>query len=118
MARPGGARNGGLESAAPLRGERDSRTRGGGNEKGPRNRVEPGASEENLGGALLSHGRLPQYPRHWGPSLPCSEWERVLPPRHGHQGKDAEDEIGPDNRAGNMAPKRSVGRKSTSLTDD
>ena len=42
---------------------------------------------KNPGGALLSHGRLPQYPRHWGPSLPCSEWERVLPPRHGHQGK-------------------------------
>ena len=49
---------------------------------------DPGAWKKNLGGALLSRGRLPQYPRHWGPSLPCSEWERVLPPRHGHQGKE------------------------------
>ena len=61
--------------------------------KGRPDREDPGGPwKKNPGGALLSRGRLPQYPRHWGPSLPCSEWERVLPPRHGHQGKDAEDE--------------------------
>ena len=81
---------------------------------------DPGAWKKNLGGALLSRGRLPQYPRHWGPSLPCSEWERVLPPRHGHQGKENGRRdpscgvaLGPrrDNRAGNMAPKRSKEKK-------
>ena len=39
------------------------------------------------GNVLLSHGRLPQYPRRWGSSLPCSEWKRVLHPRYGHQAK-------------------------------
>ena len=37
------------------------------------------------GGVLLSHRRVLQYPRRWGPSLPCSEWERVLPPLYGHR---------------------------------
>ncbi len=27
----------------------------------------------------------PQYHRRKGPSRSCSEWERVLPPRHGHR---------------------------------
>ena len=54
--------------------------------------------KKNLGGALLSRGRLPQYPRHWGPSLPSSEWDRVLPPRHGHQGKIQPKKKTPQNR--------------------
>mgnify|MGYP007131777230 CR=1 FL=1 len=37
------------------------------------------------GGVLLSHRRVLQYPRRWGPSLPCSEWERVFPPLYGHR---------------------------------
>ena len=43
--------------------------------------------EKNPGSALLSHGRFPQYPRHWSPSLLCSVWEQVLLLRHGHQEK-------------------------------
>ena len=37
-------------------------------------------SEKKTGGVLLSHRRVLQDPRRWGPSLPCSEWERVFPP--------------------------------------
>ena len=43
--------------------------------------------KKNPGSALLSHGRFPQYPRHWSPSLLCSVWEQVLLLRHGHQEK-------------------------------
>ena len=39
------------------------------------------------GGVLLSHRRILQYPRRWGPSLPCSEWERVFPPLSGRRKK-------------------------------
>ena len=49
------------------------------------------------GGALLSHGRTPQYPRRRGPSLPCSEWERVLPPLHGHREKPVPTVVGKEN---------------------
>ena len=88
-----------IDSAEPERARRASsrvaaRERRRGKRTGPPDRADRTAPEENLGGALLSRGRLPQYPRHWGPSLPCSEWERVLPPRHGHQGKETEDEEG------------------------
>ena len=92
-------------------------------QKGRPDRTDPGGLKKNLGGALLSHGRLPQYPRHWGPSLPCSEWERVLPPRHGHQGKSLEDESvepGLWLREEVAFPPESGGMKKTrtSLTDD
>ena len=46
-----------------------------------------GPLEKMPGGVLLSRGRLPQYPRRWGSSLPCSGWERVLHPRYGRQAK-------------------------------
>lgn len=40
---------------------------------------------KKTGGALLSRGQIPQYPRRWGPSLPCSGWERVFPPLSGRR---------------------------------
>ena len=46
------------------------------------------------GGFLLSRRRILQYPRRWGPSLPCSEWERVLPPLHGRRENPAPGEPG------------------------
>ena len=49
--------------------------------------------QNNPGNLLLSHGRLPQYPRRRGPSLPCSEWERVLRPRHRY--REIPDETAP-----------------------
>jgi hypothetical protein len=33
------------------------------------------------GDVLLSHGLSPYYHRGCSVSLPCSEWERVVPPR-------------------------------------
>ncbi len=33
------------------------------------------------GGDLLSQGVTPKYHRRWLVSLPCSEWERVVPGR-------------------------------------
>ena len=37
------------------------------------------------GDVLLSHGLSPYYHRGCSVSLPCSEWERVVPPRYCHQ---------------------------------
>src|SRR5437762_5730248 len=37
------------------------------------------------GDVLLSHGLSPYYHRGCSVSLPCSEWERVGPPRYCHQ---------------------------------
>jgi hypothetical protein len=38
------------------------------------------------GGDLLSQGvYLPKYHRRWQVSLPCSEWERVVPRRYHHR---------------------------------
>src|SRR5439155_13181511 len=37
------------------------------------------------GDVLLSHGLSPCYHRGCSVSLPCSEWERVVPPRYCHQ---------------------------------
>src|SRR5438552_16069158 len=37
------------------------------------------------GDVLLSHGLSPYYHRGCGVSLPCSEWERVVPLRYCHQ---------------------------------
>ncbi len=31
-----------------------------------------------------------KYHRRWGVSRPCSEWERVQPPRHNHQVSEAQ----------------------------
>jgi hypothetical protein len=31
-----------------------------------------------------------KYHRRWGISRPCSEWERVQPPRHNHQVSEAQ----------------------------
>jgi hypothetical protein len=37
------------------------------------------------GDVLLSHGLSPYYHRGCSVSLPCSEWERVVPLRDNHQ---------------------------------
>src|SRR5436305_6917099 len=37
------------------------------------------------GDVLLSRGLSPYYHRGCSVSLPCSEWERVVPPRYCHQ---------------------------------
>src|SRR5712691_8736089 len=37
------------------------------------------------GDVLLSHGLSPYYHRGCSVSLPCSEWERVVPLRYCHQ---------------------------------
>src|SRR5438034_8918272 len=37
------------------------------------------------GDVLLSHGLSPHYHRGCSVSLPCSEWERVVPLRYDHQ---------------------------------
>src|SRR5205807_6735729 len=37
------------------------------------------------GDVLLSHGLSPYYHRGCSVSLPCSEWERVVPLRYSHQ---------------------------------
>ncbi len=34
---------------------------------------------------IFHKGLPPQYRLRWGVSLPCSGWERVLPPRSNHQ---------------------------------
>ena len=39
----------------------------------------------NSGDVLLSHGLSPYYHRGCSVSLPCSEWERVVPLRYCHQ---------------------------------
>ena len=44
--------------------------------------AEPGV---NSGNDLLSHKLYKHYHRSCGVSLPCSEWERVGPPRKDHQ---------------------------------
>ena len=41
------------------------------------------------GDVLLSHGLSPYYHRGCSVSLPCSEWERVGPPRYCHQSRGA-----------------------------
>ena len=38
-----------------------------------------------LGDVLLSRGLSPDYHRGCSVSLPCSEWERVVPLRYDHQ---------------------------------
>src|ERR1700736_768005 len=37
------------------------------------------------GDVLLSHNLSSHYHRGCSVSLPCSEWERLVPPRQGHQ---------------------------------
>ena len=34
---------------------------------------------------IFHKGLSPQYRLRWGVSLPCSGWERVVPPRSNHQ---------------------------------
>jgi hypothetical protein len=41
------------------------------------------------GDVLLSHGLSPYYHRGCSVSLPCSEWERVVPLRYCHQSREA-----------------------------
>ena len=40
------------------------------------------------GDVLLSHGLSPYYHRGCSVSLPCSEWERVVPLRYCHQRRE------------------------------
>src|SRR5438067_1360682 len=42
------------------------------------------------GDVLLSHGLSPYYHRGCSVSLPCSEWERVVPLRYSHQTPEPE----------------------------
>ena len=50
-------------------------------------RISPEVPQNNPGNELLSRGRLPQYHRRRGPSLPCSVWLRVFLPRNSHRKK-------------------------------
>src|SRR2546430_9051146 len=52
------------------------------------------------GDVLLSHGLSPYYHRGCSVSLPCSEWERVGPPRYCHQRSEPDWHL---NRTGGFA---------------